>query len=156
VNNLVPVIDTLPALSWKEKLAYLTYEFLKLEQTECPIKHIFENGNYIREMRIPAGTLFIGRAHRFGHECQLISGEVVHITPESRTLIKAPFRMHTIPGYHMVFQALTDIVGRTIHPNPVGIVDTEELEKQIFEPVENLRLLGEQISIQVEKLKCLV
>ncbi len=157
MNDLIPtsVLDQLPTLSWQEKIAYLTYEFLKLEQTECPLGHIFEEGKYIREMRIPAGTLFIGRAHRYGHECQLVSGEVIHITPEKKTRIKAPFSMHSTPGYHMVFQAITDIVGRTVHPNPDNLRDTDKLENDIFESVESLRTLGEEVSKKVENLLCL-
>lgn len=155
MGQVVSILDKLPTLSWHEKVAYLTYRFLDLQQETCPVTHIFEPGKYIREMTIPKGTLFLGRAHRWGHECQLVSGEVMHITPDQKVHRKAPFSVTTIPGYHMVFLALTDVVGRTIHPNPTGSRDTEALEKQIFESVESLKQLGAEVNKQVEKL-CLV
>lgn len=140
------------ALTWADKLAYLTYEFLKLPQLDAPVTHHFEDGLYIREMRIPAGAFFIGRPHRDGHECQLIEGRILHITEHARVPLSAPFAVHTSPGYQMVFYALTDVLGRTVHPNPENIKDTEALEFCIFEPVEPMRARGEVIAR--EGLKC--
>lgn len=142
MQNVIPAWDQLPELSWKEKIAYLTYQFLTMGQTECPVTHQFEQGLYIRDMRIPAGTLFIGRAHRHGHVCQLLEGSVIHIGEFGRTPLKAPFEMMSIPGYHMVLFAVTDVVGRTVHPNLADSRDTDALERDIFEPVEDMRELG--------------
>lgn len=144
-TNIVPQWDQLPDLNWKEKVAYLTYEFLKAPQIGCPVEHLFEDGNYIREMRIPAGTLFLGRAHRHGHQCQLVSGVAIQITPEGKRIGEAPITMMTTPGYHMVLYSVTDVVGRTIHPNPEDSRDTEWLERDIFESVESLQALGAEL-----------
>lgn len=146
-NLPIPLLDQLPGLTWKEKLAYLGHQFSKLEtaMTDCPVTHHFEPGYYIREMRIPADTLFIGRAHRLGHLCRLIEGSVVHISEQERRTADAPFEMCTTPGYHMVLYTLTDIVGHTIHPNPDESRDTDALEATIFETSEELKSLGESL-----------
>lgn len=149
-DELIPYWDQLPDLTWHEKVAYLAHQFLKLPQTPCPLTHILQPGVYIREMFLPAGTLFLGRAHRYGHECRLVSGSVIHITAEGKQMISAPFTMHTVPGYHMVLYAMTDAVGRTIHPNSADSHDTQLMEDEIFESADELKVLGAQIEKRLE------
>jgi hypothetical protein len=141
--------DALPELAWKEKIAYLTVQFLKQPQVECPVTHRFEQGIYIREMFIPADTLFLGRAHIYGHECQLVKGQVIHITPDDKRTIEAPFTVHTTPGYHMVFYTVSDVLGRTLHPNPDEIRDIDWLENDIFESIGELIHLGEAVETRL-------
>ena len=92
LTSIVPQWDQLPQhLNWNEKLAYLTHQFLTMEQTGCPLTHRFEQGLYIREIRIPAETLIIGRIHRHGHVCQLLEGDLVLIHREgAREGFRAP------------------------------------------------------------------
>lgn len=132
-------------LSWAEKLALLTYRFGMLPQRECPVTHEFLPGLYTRTMRIPAGTLFLGRAHIDGHKCELVEGSVLHITEHDRRVVHAPFSMVTTPGYQMVLFTLTDVVGRTVHPNPEESRDTEWLERDIFQTQKELLKQGEAI-----------
>lgn len=138
-------------LSWKDKVAYLTHQFLKLPQIGCPVKHSFDGDTYIREMVIPCGSLFIGRAHNLGHRCELVSGSVIHITPEGKRQIDAPFAVHTTPGYHMVMHALTDVVGRTYHPAH-GSTDTQALEDEYFESAHLLSQRGQEIALKFEAI----
>jgi hypothetical protein len=116
-----------------------------MAQTECAVEHRFEGQLYVRDMHIPAGTLFLGRAHRHGHVCQLLEGAVIHLSEQGRHRVEAPFEMFTTPGYHMVLYTLTDCLGRTVHPNPQGSTDTDALEADIFEPVDTLKELGSEI-----------
>jgi hypothetical protein len=146
-TNIVPPWDQLPDnLTWKEKVAYLAHQFLTMEQTACPVTHRFEQGLYILEMRIPAETLFIGRVHRHGHVCQLLEGSVILIHNEDhREAFKAPSEIMTKPRYQMVVYEVTDVLAQTIHPNPSGEHDYSVLESDIFEPVYDLRAMGQKI-----------
>ena len=148
--QVIPVWDNLPALSWRNKVAYITHHFSKLEQTDCPLKHIFEPGVYIRELRIPKGTLFTGREHLLGHECQLLEGSVIMIAPDGRYRFDAYSSIHTKPGYHAVAAALEDCVARTIHPNPAELRDTEALEAIWFGTAAELIERGYQITKMLE------
>jgi hypothetical protein len=75
MNLTVPELE---GLNWQDKLAYLVYQFSQIpDQIDCPVAHSFVGESYIREMRIPAGTLFIGRPHTHGHLVQLVEGSVV-------------------------------------------------------------------------------
>lgn len=136
------MLDQLPSvLSWKERLAYLTVKFLELPQQACPVEHVFKDGHYYRTMRIPAGALFIGRPHRHGHRVDLIEGQVILIHPQVRELRRAPDSMQTVPGFQTVFHALTDVVGRTVHPD-TGERDIDKLEEGIFESLDSIKALG--------------
>src|SRR3990167_9863372 len=41
----------------------------------CPLKHHFANGIYVREILIPRGCLYVGRIHKFDHPRVLRSEE---------------------------------------------------------------------------------
>jgi hypothetical protein len=130
--------------SWRSKLLALGYEFRQMPQVECPVEHLFENGNYIREMRIPAGALFIGRIHRHGHEVQLISGRLIHRTPQGYFELEGPLGVRTQPGDQMVAYMLTDVVARSIHPCGEER-DVETLANEWFEPIDVMDKLAAQI-----------
>lgn len=105
------------------------------------MEHVFKDGHYYRTMKIPAGALFIGRPHRRGHTVELLEGQVVLIHPTAREIRTAPDSMQTVPGFQTVFQALTDVVGRTIHPD-TGERDIDKLEDEIFESLDSIKVLG--------------
>ncbi len=144
LTSIVPQWDQLPDhLSWNEKVAYLAHQFQTMEQTGCPLTHRFEQGLYIREIRIPAETLIIGRVHRHGHVCQLLEGDIILIHHEGqREGFHAPSQLLTEPGYQMVVYAITDVLAWTVHPNPTGERDIAKLEADIFESAESVKELG--------------
>ncbi len=147
VNALaVPPWDLAPeALSWAQKVAYLAAAFKQLEQVETPLEHRFEPGWYVRTMRIPAQTLFIGRRHQKGHEVILLEGEAIYIDPTERHYVKPPFSVKTPAGFYAVVFAITDVVGETRHPNPDESRDVAALELEAFEPAAALIARGEDI-----------
>jgi hypothetical protein len=144
-------LDRFP-LTWEDKLAYLTFKFASNEQTLCPVTHTFKNGWYVREMFIPKETLFIGRKHRHGHRCELVSGNILHVTEFAKRHLEAPFEFTTTPGYQMVLYAKTDVVGRTYHPD-TGERDTDALERDIFEPVEDLIEAGSKVRQRIHLIE---
>lgn len=143
-------IDRIPDLSWEEKLAYLTHHFLQRTQVSCPVKHIFRPGVYIRQMRIPAETLFVGRPHTYGHRVDLVEGKVLLITESLRLVKTAPDSMLTIAGQQVVFFSMSDVVGRTFHANPDEIRDTDKLEAIHFGAIEDILALGEKVTIKLD------
>lgn len=144
-------LSAFPQLNWAEKLAYLTYELSRAPQILCELEHHFGDGYYLREMRIPAGTLFIGRPHLVGHPVILARGRVLHIEAHARHEREAPFALHTRPGDQMVIYAHTDVLGRTLHPNPQGSRDIEGLEAAAFEPLQMLLARGRAVRCLIER-----
>lgn len=143
--DLIPAWDNLPELTWKDKVSYLTHLSLQTPQIAAPVSHLFEGGNYIREMRLPQGALLTGREHLLGHEMQLLEGSVMLIAPDGKFEFQAFASMQTKPGFHAVVYALTDIVARTVHPNPEGSRDIDALESKWFGTSEEVIARGAEI-----------
>ncbi len=131
-------------------MAYLTYKLLELEQIEAPVKHIFAPGVYIRELLIPAGSLFTGNEHKLGHEVQLLEGSCLMVIPEGRIRFDAFASIHTKPGYHAVVAAITDMVARTVHPNPQELRDISALESIWFGNPKDLIARGGNVHKMLE------
>lgn len=150
-NQLVPMWENLPAtLSWKDKVCLLSFQSLQvLVQVGTPLEHLFEPGLYIRELRFPKGTLLTGREHLRGHTMQLVEGSVILFAPDGQFEFHAPAALHTKPGFHAVVYALTDVVSRTVHPNPEELRDVEALERLWFgsgeDVIERGRILFESL-----------
>lgn len=143
------------ALTWKEKLAYLGYRFAEVSEDpkKIGLKHIFEPGWYIREMTIPAETLFIGRPHLVGHGCKLIEGKILMITEGGQMHMEAPVAIHTEPGYMMCLYSKTPVIGRTYHPNPDNRHDVEAMQADIFGPIAELVALGESVDRKIRAIE---
>jgi len=142
----IPQWDQLPELTFLEKTAYIAYQLkVMADGTEAPVSHIFEPGLYIREIKIPAGIVMVGRPHIFGHRCELVSGSLLHVSEEGRRVIEAPFEMHTVPNYQLIVYTLTPIVGRTYHPNEDEERDVEVLENKWFLPPDPILQLGAMV-----------
>lgn len=142
-------------LTWAEKVAYLAVELRERGGSEgWPVEHRVDAGWYIRTVRLPADMVFIGRRHRHGHMCRLISGRTVHITEQQTWVVDAPFMIHTKPGYQMVLHTLTDCVGETWHP-VTGPTDFAKYEEDAFEPESDVIRLGEAVRDRLDYNKVL-
>ena len=137
-------------LPWQDKIAYLAWKLREsgkgVGPESIPLNHRFEPGRYVREMALPAGVVFIGRAHKKGHIVLLVSGTARLITCGGFTVHTGPDAMMSQPGFAMVAYTQTPVIARTIHPNPSGSRDIEALEEEFFEPAEALLSRGEQVS----------
>lgn len=143
----VPVWEELPTdLSWKEKVALLTVRSLDgLPQMGTSLNHIFEPGKYIREMRVPAGCIVTGREHVIGHKLQLMEGSAVLFAPDGNVEFHAPAEIETTQGFVAVAYAITDIVVRTVHPNPLEWRDVTDLENVWFAPAQPMIEEGKRL-----------
>lgn len=137
-------------LTWQDKVAYLAWKFKAIETSIDPVKHRFEDGWYVRTMRLPVGVVFVGRAHLEGHLVKLLSGKVMVVSEIGQRYFEAPATMQTIQGYQMVLYTLSDVVGETWHANPDDLRDLKQLEDSIFAPAEPVlergRLVAESIA----------
>jgi hypothetical protein len=128
-------LNKVPGLTWADKVNYLGYA-MRNDET-CPRRHIFEPGWYICEIDIPASRVFIGRVHKHGHICKLVKGELILLSEEGRTYHQAVDQIVTGKGYQAVLYTLTDVVGRTYHPNPSDCRDVDKLDEEHWETRES-------------------
>ncbi len=99
----------------------------------CPLKHMFSENMYVRQISIPAGTVLTGKIHKHQHPNFLMSGEVVVITEgRGKEYLIGPLAMISDAGTKRALIAKTDLVWITVHENPTNTRDLKELEEQII------------------------
>lgn len=102
------------------------------EQVICPSTHEFQDGYYLRQTAIPAGTLVVGRKHRKPSINMLLSGRVVLILPNGSTVcLTAPESFVSDAGEVKVAYALTDVVCANVFE--ARSTDVEAVEAEVFE-----------------------
>lgn len=112
----------------------------------CPLKHSFADGMYVREIFIPKGTVVVGKIHRHSHPNFLLKGEVTVITEGGgRERLKAPLSMISPAATKRVVFAHEDTVWVTVHL--VG-------EEQNLEKIEDIVIAKtyEELGIECEKI----
>ena len=91
----------------------------------CPLKHSFADGVYVREIFIPKGHILTGKIHKHTHPNFLMQGEVVVITEDQGAEhLVAPLSMISSAGTKRVVIALEDTVWITVH-----VTDETDLAK---------------------------
>lgn len=116
------------------------------DSENCPLKHTFAPGVYVREILIPRGMFVVGKIHKHAHPNFLMKGEVTVITESGgRERLKAPLSMISPPGTKRVVFAHEDTVWITIHPT--GETDLAKIEEHViaksFEEYEDFKRLEE-------------
>lgn len=123
----------------REKLLSLEQELKNIDgsfigdSVNCPLKHSFTDGIYVREIFIPKGTVLTGKIHKHEHPNFLMSGEVLVVTEEKgEEYLKAPLSIISKAGTKRALYAISSVVWVTIHNNPTNTRDLNELEKIII------------------------
>jgi hypothetical protein len=107
-------------------------------QVAIKTTHHFTEGIYAREIFIPAGVLLTGKMHRTAHLNIVSRGAIEVWTEEGMRLIRAPFAFVAPPGTKRVGLAHEDTVWTTVHPNPTGEQNLEQLEALLIIPENHL------------------
>ena len=104
---------------------------------ECPVKHRFTPGLYIREIFIPAGTILITGTHRQTHPF-VVSIGLVRVVSEQEGAVEyaAPHTGITQAGTRRLLHAVTDVIWTTFHPTSKCTVEdaVAELVEQHVNP----------------------
>jgi len=91
---------------------------VQLPKVECPLKHIFTPGLYIREIFMPAGTLLTSKIHKTEHPFVVSKGKLNVLLDGKMEFIEAPYRGVTKPGTRRVLYIIEDTIWTTFHPLP--------------------------------------
>tara|TARA_R100000008_G_C3584663_1_gene171255 strand:+ start:2051 stop:2569 length:519 start_codon:yes stop_codon:yes gene_type:complete len=95
----------------------------------CPLKHYFSDGIYVREIFIPKGMIIVGKIHKHRHPNFLLKGKVMVITEQKgEEIIEGPCFMMSEGGTKRALYAVTDLVWTTIHHNPTNTQDLDKIE----------------------------
>lgn len=116
------------------------------DRPDCPLKHSFADGMYVREIFLPKGTVLTGKIHRHSHPNFLMSGKVLVATEGGGVeVLTGPCAMISEAGTKRAVVVLEDTVWVTVHLVPNGVTDLDEIEKMViapsYEDLMNERLL---------------
>jgi len=118
----------------------------QMPRVELPVTHRFTEGMYIREIKIPAGTMLTSMVHKTEHPF-VISDGVIKVTSdnEGSVIYEAPYTGITKPNTRRALHALTDVVWTTFHATTE--TDVEKICDEILEPLNNnqLELASQQV-----------
>lgn len=104
---------------------------------ECPLKHTFTPGLYIREIFMPKDSVITSKIHKTEHPFIVSKGVVsVSIDAGEWQLIEAPYSGITKPGTRRILWVHEDTIWTTIHANPDN-ENENEIEERIIEKHEN-------------------
>jgi hypothetical protein len=120
-------------LSWKDKIRILMDNLSTQVQTECPLKHYFAPGVYVREIFMPAGTIVIGKIHKTEHFNIIQKGRCYLFNEDrSQELLEAPVTFVSKAGKQKVLYICEDMIWSTVHITNERNLDA--LEAQLIEP----------------------
>jgi len=101
-------------------------------QQECPLKHTYPVGMYVREIFAPAGSIITSRIHKFDHPFFLMKGKLTVISEtEGLATYTAPTYGITLPQTRRAILIHEDTVWITVHPNPENKKDHEEIKNDL-------------------------
>ena len=118
----------------REAIQSFQVELAKYEQTELTPDHYFADGQYGRELRIPAQTFVVGKIHLHEHLVMLASGEATINTDKGMERIKGPKMWVSPAGAKRALFTHTECVFWTTHQNLSNTQDLAALEAAIIEP----------------------
>lgn len=134
---------------WHDKIAVLVREFGKIPQVDCPLKHYFAPGVYIREIFMPAGSIVIGKIHKTEHFNIIQRGLVSLIDENFKREDLGPSTFVSKAGVQKVLYIHEDTIWSTVHLTSER--DLEALEAQLIEPHDSYPLLDRTIErLQIE------
>src|SRR5580692_10272832 len=101
-----------------EKIEEVATRLLDVPQIECPLRHLFAPGVYVREILMPKGTFVIGAEHKTKHFNMILSGEADVLIGDAVHHLKAPCILVSEPGVRKVLVIKEDMLWATVHANP--------------------------------------
>lgn len=121
-----------------------------------PLKHAFATGLYIREITMPKGSLLTSKIHKVTHPYFVLKGDVLVITEQGKTRIKAPYSGITLAGTKRALYNYEETVWVTVHKTDE--TDLAKIEKEIiakdFDEIDNMSdyltipaINGEEVSV---------
>lgn len=154
-------------VSFFEKLMKMGIQDGELDdiEDECDLTHYFTPinqkygcGVYARELRMPRGSLIVGKLHAQDHLAFLLEGEVTIISENFKETVKAPHTFVSPVGAKRAFFVHEEALLTTIHLTSEPSADAlEVIEEEVI--AENYTVLGleepdlSQFDLELEKIR---
>lgn len=103
-----------------------------MPQIQTEAIHHFAHGVYVREFRARAGSLVVGKLHRYSCVNIILSGSAEVRTEDESLFLTAGDVFVSKPGAKRAVMVIEDIRWLTVHP--AGTTDLEEIENDLIAP----------------------
>lgn len=129
-----PLIKSEPEQKLKEdarsKIVQLEKAMLQMKEHQITIEicHHFAPGIYSREMRMPSGSVVVGKIHKTEHLCVLAKGRVTVVSEDGKKEYSAPSVIHSMPGTKRALHAHEEVVWINFHHNPTNENDISKID----------------------------
>lgn len=104
---------------------------LQQPQADLPVEHNFLPGQYVRTLRMPAGSLVVGKRHRHRH-LLIVTGYVTLRTEEGMVELQGTHVIDSLPGMKRAIYAHADSVLITTHLTDE--IDLDKIEAYVIMP----------------------
>ena len=125
--NAIRAVDSVITLRAREKVQRLEDAMCMIPQVDCPMRHHFAPGVYLREMTIPAGTVVTGAVHRTENLVIVSAGRVRFLTDDGVKDAVSGDVITCKPGMKNAVVTLEDSRWTNVYPNPDNITDPDIL-----------------------------
>lgn len=134
----------------RAKITELVHRLLALpkgDQIDFPVKHVFADGMYMRELFIPKDSMLVGKIHK--KECIniVLKGDISVLTETGFMRVQAGFSIVSPAGLQKVGIAHEDTIFTNIFLNPTNERDIDKLEAMIasesFDDLDPMVIEGE-------------
>lgn len=105
---------------------------LGLPQVKYTLASHFADGVWVRELRVPRGSLIVGHEHRHENLNIMAQGAKLVVIGEVVQRMQAPYCVFSGPGIRKVGLILEDMVWYSIHHNPTNERDEQKLEEMFY------------------------
>ena len=96
----------------------------------APLRHIFGDGIYIREITMPKGMLVTSKLHKTTHPYFVLKGDVSVETETGTVRIKAPYWGITKAGTKRILYIHEETIWVTVHATKE--TDLKKIEKELI------------------------
>lgn len=109
-------------------------------QADCPVRHVFAPGIYLREMLVPADVYACGAVHKTEH-ITIVVGHCWLTTDDGLQEFMGYNSFVSKPGIKRAIYAVQPTMVTTVHLNPTNERDLDKLTPMLVE-AEARELLG--------------
>ena len=97
-----------------------------------PITHNFSDQLYMRQMRMPAGSIVVSAVHHTDHFWFLMTGKIL-VTTNGETIEHiAPCYESSIKGAKRLIHCIEDCIFINVHKNPTNTKDMSLVEDKLY------------------------
>ena len=98
----------------------------------APIKHSFSDQLYMRQMKMPSGSLIVSAMHHTDHFWFLMTGRIL-VTTNGETIEHiAPCFEKSLKGAKRLIECIEECVFINVHKNPTNTRKIKEIEQSLY------------------------